>query len=380
METILAKFNSIAEDVYSFLSKYKKEKGFKVVGCLPMYVPEEIIHASGALPVVLQESNEPITIGHSKIQSFFCGIARSIVDSALKGNLDFLDAVVSPEIDLAINGLGNILRANMNINHLTIYQPTTITKRASRGFLSREINIFRSSLENFTGQKITDERLKNSIEIYNKNRRLLRDLYDLRRKNPSILSSVQMRSILMTSMSMLKEEHNQLLENLLPKLKSQKTLANRATKLILSGCLCEAPPPDILNLIEELGGIIVDDDIYTGARYFSADVVIDDSPIDAIVKRQLNMPIPCPTRIDEEIDWGDYVIRLAQDSHARGVIHLVVKYCQPHEMYYPYLSKRLSSAGIPDLKLEIEHEMMSIASTKTRIQAFIEILNKNGGR
>jgi benzoyl-CoA reductase/2-hydroxyglutaryl-CoA dehydratase subunit BcrC/BadD/HgdB len=78
--------------------------------------------------------------------------------------------------------------------------------------------------------------------------------------------------------------------------------------------------------------------------------------------------------VDEAVNWGDYLINAAKNSGAAGVIHLVVKYCQPHEMYYPYLSKRLAGAGIPSLKLEIEHEVSSIASTKTRIQAFVETL------
>jgi len=130
-----------------------------------------------------------------------------------------------------------------------------------------------------------------------------------------------------------------------------------------------------LNLFEEVGACIVDDDIYTGARYFAADVEINNNnPLEAIVKRQLTMPVPCPTRVDEAIDWGDYLINVVKNSKARGVIHLVVKYCQPHEMYYPYLSKRLSRAGIHDLKLEIDFENMSIASTKTRVQAFLETL------
>ncbi|MDD5398873.1 MAG: 2-hydroxyacyl-CoA dehydratase family protein, partial [Dehalococcoidia bacterium] len=100
----------------------------------------------------------------------------------------------------------------------------------------------------------------------------------------------------------------------------------------------------------------------------------EGDPFEAIVKRQLTMPVPCPTRVDEAGDWGDYLINTVKNSGAKGVIHMVVKYCQPHEMYYPYLVKRLASAGIPSLKLEIEHEVSSLASVKTRIQAFVETL------
>ena len=374
MQDILDKFNSIVEDAYAWLPAYKQEKGIKVFGCLPMYVPEEIIHAAGALPVILQESNEPITSGHSKIQSFFCGIVRSIVDQSLKGRLDFLDALVSPEIDLPINGIANVLRINMNIPNLVIYQPTTCSKEVSQAFLSKEIKRFKSSVEECTGQKITETSLKASIKIYNRNRALLRELYDLRREKAGLLSSVQIRAAVMAGMLMLKEEHNQLLEALISKLKTREVTSKSKFRIVLSGSLCQAPPTDILNVIEETGAVIVDDDIYTGTRYFAGDVGTEGDPLEAIVKRQLTMPVPCPTRVDEAGNWGDYLIDTVKNSGAKGVIHMVVKYCQPHEMYYPYLSKRLSSAGIPSLKLEVEHEVMSIASTKTRIQAFIETL------
>ncbi len=377
MEEVLTKFKAIAEKPYEMLAKRKEETGIKIVGCLPMYVPEELIHAAGALPVVLPEGDEPITVGHSKIQSFFCGIVRSIVDLALKSKLNFLDAVVSPEIDLTINGLANILQTNMSIPVYRIYQPPFPAKSTSPGLLLREIKKCKFELEALTGQEINDERLKRSIEIYNKNRSLLRELYELRKKRPGILSSVQVRSIVIASMLMLKEEHNQLLENLLSKLKAQNPSSKNKVNLVLSGSVCEAPPIDILNMLEEAGAVIVNDDLYPGARYFCADVMIGNgSLLDAIVKRQLTWPIPCPTKIDEGNDWGDYLIDLVRSSKAQGVIHLVVKYCQPHEMYYPYISKKLSKAGIPDLKLEFEHETISMGATKTRIQAFMEMIKK----
>ena len=237
MQDILDKFDLITRDAYAWLPGYKEEKGLKIFVCLPMYVPEEIIHAAGALPVILQEGNEPITSGHSKIQSFFCGIVRSIVDLSLKGRLDFLDALVSPEIDLPINGIANVLRINMRIPSLTVYQPTTCSKEVSKAFLLKEIKRFRSGVEECTGHKFSETRLKESIEIYNRNRALLRELYDLRRVKAGLLSSIQIRSVVMASMLMLKEDHNQLLEELIVKLKTREVKPDRKFRVVLSGSL-----------------------------------------------------------------------------------------------------------------------------------------------
>ena len=98
MNDIMSRFRDVLDTPYEKLRQWKEANGKKVVACSPMHFPEELIHAAGMLPVVLQESDEAITTGFSYIYPFFCGITRNIVDIAVKGQLSFLDGLVYTDI------------------------------------------------------------------------------------------------------------------------------------------------------------------------------------------------------------------------------------------------------------------------------------------
>jgi benzoyl-CoA reductase/2-hydroxyglutaryl-CoA dehydratase subunit BcrC/BadD/HgdB len=126
-------------------------------------------------------------------------------------------------------------------------------------------------------------------------------------------------------------------------------------------------------LIDE-AAIVVDDDLFTGLRYFAKDVAVDRKPIEALADRYLERIPPCPTKVDWETDWTDYIKEMVNRSKAQGVISLLVKFCPPHMLYYPDIRWGLAKAGIPDLLLETEHEVVSLEAVRTRLQAFIETI------
>ena len=376
MEKTLEKFTEVTADPYKTLKDWKKANNKKIICCYPMHIPEELVHAAGMLPVVLLESNEPITLAPAYIQSFFCGIARSNIDVAMKGNLDFLDGVVVAELCLPLRGMGNVMRRDFHTAYYkSIQTPVNLKLPFSKPFFMEELRRFKSSLEEFTGQEIKEESLKQSIAVYNKNRALLRKLNDIRRSKTGLLSAREMAAIVVAAMLMPKEEHSQLLEQLLPELEAAKPSDDKKVRLILTGSMCELPPSDILDMIEEVGGVVVDDDLYTGSRYFVTDVQTDAEPLEALADRYCNMVAPCPTRANHpENNWADYVIDMVKRNQAQGVISIVAKYCEPHTFWYPYIKQKLSDAEIPEFMLETEHEVISLGQMKTRLQAFMEML------
>ena len=70
----IAKFTDAAVRPYEWLKEWKKTHDKKLIGVSPMHFPEEMVHAAGMQPVVLQESDEPVTFGHSFIYPNFCAL------------------------------------------------------------------------------------------------------------------------------------------------------------------------------------------------------------------------------------------------------------------------------------------------------------------
>ncbi|MBI4596585.1 MAG: 2-hydroxyacyl-CoA dehydratase [Candidatus Tectomicrobia bacterium] len=375
MEAILKIFESILEDPGRYLAHWKEQNDNRIIGCLPMHFPEEIIHAAGMLPVIIWESPEPFSAANTHIPTFFCGVVRSVIDMTLKDKLGFLDGLVFPDTCLQVRGIKNIIHWNFKCDFQDLlYLPPNLRRPSDAEFLRKELNRFKGSLESFVGHEITDEALWQSIGVYNRSRALLRELYDLRRENPGLLKAKEVLAIVFSSMLMPKEEHNRLLSEFLSGIRPKTPMNGSGVKLILAGSLCEAPKVDLLDMLEELGAVVVDDDIYMGSRYFIQDVGLDGPPLEALARHYEGMMARCPSRIDPQNHWGPYLVEMVRKSKAQGVINWMVKYCEPHNLWYPDVKWTLKEAGIPEFLLETEHEIMSLGQIKTRLAAFVEMI------
>jgi len=103
-------------------------------------------------------------------------------------------------------------------------------------------------------------------------------------------------------------------------------------------------------------------------------VNVNGNPLLALARMYLDKSLPVPTRAYHPLRWDKYVAQQAGESGAKGVIVLLVKYCEPHLFNYPFIKESLSAAGLPHIMLETEHEIVSLEGLKTRLQAFIEML------
>lgn len=374
---VMKRFRAVVDTPYEKLELWKEANQKKVVGCSPMHFPEELIHAAGMLPVVLQETDEAITTGFSHIYPFFCGITRNIVDVAVKGQLSFFDGLFYTDICIQNRNAACILKRNLPVGCLEyVSLPTSLNREGAMDDTIKELGRIKASLAKLAGHNIDDASLKQSILVYNKNRSLLRRLHDLCRANPKLLPYRDMQVIVRASMLMPKEEHTELMESLVAELEKVKPAPLEGKRLFLSGHLCQGPKADILDLIEGVGGIIADDDLYTGYRYYAVDVEVDGDPIEALAKRYLEKSLPVPTRSYLPVRWEKYIVERVKASRAQGVVILVVKYCEPHLFNYPFIKEALATAGIPHIMLETEHEVVSLEATRTRLQAFVEMLSQ----
>src|SRR3546814_17846899 len=66
-----------------------------------------------------------------------------------------------------------------------------------------------------------------------------------------------------------------------------------------------------LDMIEDCGTVIVDDDLFTGFRFIATDVPADGDPIAALTRWYFdrNTHVPCSTRSQMTVDWEEYLTR-----------------------------------------------------------------------
>jgi benzoyl-CoA reductase subunit C len=374
-EDTLAVMAAAAADPAGTARAWKRATGGKVVGSFPMHFPAEAVHAAGAMPVILQESDEAITLGHATIYPFFCGYTRSMVDQAAKGQLADVDAIMFGDHCVQVLAAADMIRMRLPDKPVHFYQLIPSLRDAwSEDSALRTLRRLVEGLESTLGITVTEDGLRASIALFNENRRLIRQLYGMRRRGEVALSASQMQHIVKSSMVMDKAEHNALLHRLSWQLVGSGNGLDGRVPVYLSGHLCQAPKLAILDMIEECGAIVVDDDLYHGWRYVSTDVDGHGDPLRALARWYIarNWGAPCPTRIDPKTDWDGWLIEATRKSGAAAMIVLMAKFCEPHYFYYPRIKATFAKEGVPELLLETEHEIVAADSLRTRVESFVE--------
>jgi benzoyl-CoA reductase/2-hydroxyglutaryl-CoA dehydratase subunit BcrC/BadD/HgdB len=381
LEVVLAALAEVADDPDAYVLRWKERTGGKVVGAFPMNFPAEIAHAAGALPVLIQENREPDSMGRNLLAEFYCGYTRNVADSAAKGKLDIYDGFFLADHCIQLLGAVDVVRAESPAPVYFGQLPPSLGDGWTLGQARRMMRSFVEEMGRFAGTPVTEAALARSVGLFNENRRLLRELFASRRAGNAALTSGQLQALVKSSMVMDKQEHTGLLRQVLAGLAAVPR--DDRVRLHLSGHLCHAPKPELLAAIEECGAIVVDDDLFTGSRYISTDVVIDTAevpdPVEALTRWYLrrDAAVPCPTRVKHETDWEDHLVRSVEAAGAQGVIVLMVRFCEPHMLYYPELRKRLNERGIPHLLIETEHEGLPVETVRTRVEALLERIRRN---
>jgi benzoyl-CoA reductase subunit C len=382
IDAILAELSTAAQHPNESARAWKGRTGGKVVGSFPMHFPAEILHAAGALPVILQESDDPITVGGGSFYPFFCGYTRSVVDQASKGDFAYLDAIMFGDHCVQMLSAADVIRMRMPDLQVGFYQFIPALKdNWSAENAERSLRRCIEGVEEELDVTIDEDLLRAAIVAFNENRQLIRELYDLRRGGQVRITSLEMQHVIKSSMVMDKATHSGLLKQLVAAVKSGRATGGhraRGVPVYLSGHLCQAPKLEVLQMIEDCGAVVVDDDLYHGSRYISLDADETGDPVKALTRWYLgrNTIVPCPTRLDPKVDWDGWLLEKVHAAGAEGLIVLLAKFCEPHYFYYPRIKKTFEANGFPHLLLETEHETMAGGNMRVRIESFVEMIQR----
>ena len=367
-------FKNNVTDPYAYCRKYKEETGKKIVGYTCSYTPEEIIYAAGALPFRLFGTDEGIHRADVHLQSYCCSLIRGVLEEGLSGRLDFLDGAVFPHTCDTIQRLSDIWRLNITKQfHIDLVLPVKLNTASARQYLIDILEKFKKDLERALGVKITDAAISDAINIYNQIRTLMIKFYTIRAQRPEILSGRVFHTIIKAAMIMDRQLFLNALGEIVPQIEKVPAGKIKAgtKKLVLTGSICSHP--DIYDIIENAGGVVVWDDLCTGARYFEG--VLDEKapPLEAIAQRYLDREI-CPAKHAGLTDRGKSIVQMVRKHSADGVVFMLLKFCDPHAFDYPYIKEMLDRENIPCMLLDMEEQLPSGGQLQTRFETFIQIL------
>lgn len=377
------------QELYQDRSKRVKElkaEGKKIAGYLCIYPMTEIMTALDLVPYrVLGDMHESITKSDAYLPPVVCPFLRSCLDLGLKGKYDFLDAMITSHICDVGSSLSGIWRYTVKTPfHYHIDTPHTVHE-TSLEQTRAVLKAFLTDMKTYSGKKITSAKLEGAIIKHNEQRALVRELYELKKPDPPLVSGAETLKIIKVIQSLPIEEGNVLLRDAIDEIKTRKNgPIKKNARLLVWGSIVDDTP--MLEMIEGLDANVVMDDTCVGSRPFFDDVKITTDPIDGLAQHYL-VDIKCPRTfrardfyavkknyLDDLKNRFSYLAGYTRDWQANGVILQSVRYCDTHGYEVPQIRDYLKEVDIPSIYLEHDYTEGALAPMKTRVQGFLEII------
>ncbi len=366
---------------YGLRARELKESGRKVLGYLSALCPVEILTASGVVPLRLKGNvSEPVTKADAYMETMVCPFVRNTFDTALKGKYSFLDGMVLSHQCDSIDRTFDVWSQDAGYQYWHFINYPHVTDDPSIEFTNDILRLFIQSLEKFTGNRISDQTLAESIHKHNQNRQAMRDLYSLRKDDAPRISGAEMMMVQVAAMSLPVDESTALIRSVIAEVSQRPAKQDgRSARIMLVGD--QIDDVAIVNAIEGADAYLVMDDLSIGSKMYWGDVDVTPDPVQGISERYLKK-LKFPTTF--VADGNNYAENLeARFGHMRqyikefnvtGAILFIYKYCDPYGFEVPAMKSFIESVGTPVLYIEDEYSTSSLGRVKTRIEAFLEMI------
>ncbi len=358
-----------------------REEGRKIIGYTPGgYLPEELVLASGAIPVGMIKGGDhaAVELAGAHLCRWFDPFCRAQIGYGVSGGdpyYNIIDLLVIPVTDNHIRALMNVLGSNTDLNIFPFGVPHTKDEYAP-GFYRHGINQLKKRLEELTGVEITEPKLREAIDLCNQERELLREISLMRKSQPAPISSRDFVALNHASFLADKKVMVDILQSLVRELKRQATPSQEGPRILLTGSTIAQGDSKIVDLTEEAGGVIVIEEFGEGIRPYWEKVNPDGDLMGALADGYFMRRIP-PAWFRPGKERLDFLVKLARDFKVAGVIWYQLMYRESYKTesyYFPDILKK--ETGLTMLTLESDYDTAEVGQMRTRLETFIESIRR----
>jgi benzoyl-CoA reductase/2-hydroxyglutaryl-CoA dehydratase subunit BcrC/BadD/HgdB len=364
---VIAEFKEKFEKRHQIAAQIK-ESGRKIIGCFYGAIPKELIHAAGMVPIQLVEDQDYRYEAKSKLLPYLCGMSKNLTGQIYDRVFDYVDGVMISTVCDTNRHVPDIWERNKVFPKTWIVQAPIMDNEAAVQYYTQEIHRLADQLGTFSGQPVTDGKLRQSLALYNENRALFRKFCQLR--PDSTISAEDAVYVFASALVLPVEEHNALMRKLLDSL-SPVSPQESKTRLMLCALNINLSL-EVIRLAEKYGARVVMDDFSHNARYGSEAIEVSGDIFRAIAQGYLRkVPMPGMYAFERR---AAYIQDLMKASRAEGLIYVIQLYCDAYAMEYAVLKEYFDRWNLPHLKIEAEDTPLSIEQLNVRVQSFMESL------
>jgi len=378
MRLIDDQFLKIADDIPN---RYIEKTNQKIAGYYCTYIPEELLHAADFFPYRIRTSGKGDTDkADTYMVRFTCSFVRCTLNLALEGVYDFIDGLFicnSCDHSRRMYELYDMVvfkrkGFNKKVPRFYISIPHILTEEGFQWFFG-EIKELKDNIERSYDIKITDDALNHSIDLFNKNRALMRKISELRLLDSPKLTGTEFLKIAIANTSAPKEIANSELERIIELLKDREGVNNKNKKrILLIGSVVDNT--QFTELVENSNALIISDNLCFGNKTIIDDIEKETlNPLEAIARR-LYYRLSCPRMMDDHQRRFNFIKNEIKRGKIDGVLLQRIRNCDLHGCDGMLFEHELKELGIPVFNLERENFQSDTTRLQTRIEAFLEMI------
>ncbi len=355
-----------------------RAKGKKAIGFICCHVPVEIMDALDIMAVRLRATDcTESPDADTWMSTFSCSHARGMLQYWMNGTYELDGLVTSDGCMMAARCFDNAEYQDINVTKAgkffkQIGAPRMYkTNSLAVDYYVEEIKDLVAGLEKFSGNKLTDEKLKATIDKHNEVRRLIRELYALRKADKPVINGEDMLKVTLSYCDYPVEEYIEMLKAFLADVKKRAPIDTGRARLMIIGSALDNP--SYLKIIEDKGGLFVNDALCHGSRPFAHDLEIEGDLVTSVARYYLER-ILCPRMMDNRIELQKMIVDACKEYKVDGVVYEKMQYCECWGGESLYLEPDLKAIGIPMLQVEREEHLANAGQLAIRAEAFIEMI------
>ncbi|EKK5378063.1 double-cubane-cluster-containing anaerobic reductase [Morganella morganii] len=357
-----------------------KEQGVPLVGTYCTFMPQEIAMAAGAAVVSLcSTSDETIEEAEKTLPRNLCPLIKS---SYGFGKTDkcpyfyFSDIVVG---ETTCDGKKKMYEYMAEFKPVHVMQlPNNSESAESVALWRSEIIRLQKRLEEQFGCEITEQGIRDAIDLRNRERRALTEFYRLGQLNPPAMTGREILSVVYGAT--FKFDKRALigeLETLTAKVRAEYAAGKRLDprpRILITGCPIGGAAEKVVRIIEENGGWVVGYENCTGAK--ATEQCVDENPqadvYDALTEKYLAIGCSCISPNTQRLNM---LSEMVQDYQVDGVIDVILQACHTYAVESLLINRHIREKhDIPYMAIETDYSTSDTGQLATRIAAFIEML------
>lgn len=358
--------------------KEEKDKGRKVVGTFCTYTPRELIYAADAISVSLcSTSDETVPDAEKVLPKNLCPLVKSSYGFAITDKCPYMyfsDMIIGETTCDAKKKMYELLG---EIKDTHVMQLPHSKNNFSMALWKNELVELIKKLEEKFDVKITEDKIKEAIKLCNKERKAMKEFFNLAKLNPSPIKGADMHEALYSSnfkfdRELYINEIKSLTNSLKEKYDKGETPFKKGTpRILITGCPTGGLVDKIVKQLEEAGSSVVCFENCVGTKNFEMLVDEDKEPIDAIAERYLNIPCSIMTPNDDRMNRIKEYIK---DYSVDGVVDVTLTACHTYAIETEKVRRAVESCGKSYLAVETNYSNSDAGQLKTRLEAFVEML------